>query len=311
MGGVIYPPALLFCVGRTEVGELSPRQGGPVEKRRFPPLSKPSVLEAAPRRLDLADPDEHLLTILQNLIVTVAAHKGGVGKTEIAKELAWLLAGVLIDLDWDRGGASRAWGYRYETRTNAPLLDAMESGRTPRPLTGGAFRADLVPSHPDWGNNQPPQDHVTTQLEKWSAEWRRPMVIDTHPGGGDDANPSASGAIAAAHVIVVPIVLETRPLEALEGMADELRAFPLLIIPNMVDAAPRKMVDWLQRISEAYNVPVGPSIGKYGWLSRRSLRMAVAARTPVPAKNRQFVNEITDVARAVLTYAQKAKNAHE
>jgi chromosome partitioning protein len=270
-------------------------------------LSNPFVSEAT-RRLGISDHDEQVIATLQNLIVAIAAHKGGVGKTEIAKELAWLLAGVLIDFDWDRGGASRAWGYRYETRTNAPLLDAMENSRTPRPLTGGAFRADLVPSHPDWGNNQPPQDHVTAQLEKWSAEWRRPLVVDTHPGGGDDANPSASGAIAAAHVVLVPTVLETRPLEALEGMADELRAFPLLIIPNMVDAAPRKMVDWLQRISETYNIPVGPSIGKYGWLSRRSLRMAVAARTPVPAKNRPFVDEITDVARAVITYTRKANH---
>jgi chromosome partitioning protein len=267
-------------------------------------------IEDAMRHLGI-DPTPRLVATVQQLIVTVAAHKGGVGKTELAKEIAWLLAAILIDFDWDRGNVSRAWGYRHEARTNAPLLDAMETGRTPKPLTGGPYRADLVPSHPDWGNNQPKDEYVTTQLEKWSAEWRRPIVIDTHPGGGDDANPSASGALAAANVVVVPIVLETRPLEALEGMADELRAFPLLIVPNMVDAAPRKLVDWLQRISEDYNIPVGPSIGKYGWLSRRTLRMAVAARTPVPAKNRQFVNEITAVARAIVSYASKAGEAAE
>ncbi len=267
--------------------------------------NSPQVGDAL-RRLGL-EPTPQLVATLQDLIVTVAAHKGGVGKTEIAKEVAWLLNAVLIDLDWDRGGASRAWGYRYETRTNAPLLDAMDTGRTPRPLTGGPFRADLVPSHPDWGNNQPQDEFVASQLEKWSAEWRRPLVVDTHPGGGENANPSASGAIAAAHVVVVPIVLETRPLEALEGMADELRAFTLLIIPNMVDAAPRKMVDWLQRISSTYSLTVGPPISKYGWLSRRTLRMAVAARTPVPAKNRPFVDEVTAVARAIISYAINAR----
>jgi len=267
--------------------------------------SDPNV-ELALARLGL-DPAPHLVATLQDLIVTLAAHKGGVGKTEFAKELGWLFAGVLTDLDWDRGGASRAWGYRHETRTNAPLLDAMEAGRTPRPLTGGPFRADLVPSHPDWGNNQPNDEYVTAQLEKWSAEWRRPLVIDTHPGGGEDANPSAAGAIAAAHVVVVPVPLETRPLEALEGMADELRAFPLLIIPNMVDAAPKKMVEWLTRISKTYGVPVGPPVSKYAWLSRRTLRMAVAARTPVPAKNRAFVDEITAVARAIVQYASNAR----
>ena len=267
--------------------------------------STPDV-DLALLRLGL-EPTPRLVATLQELIVTVAAHKGGVGKSEHSKEYAWLFNGVLVDFDWDRGNVSRAWGYRYETRTNAPLLDAMETGRTPRPLTGGPFRADLVPSHPDWGNNQPDHEYVTAQLEKWSAEWRRPLVIDTHPGGGENANPSASGAVAAANVVVVPILLETRALEALEGMADELRAFPLLIIPNMIDAAPKRMVDWLTRISKTYSIPVGPPVSKYGWLSRRAIRMAVAARTPVPAKNRPFVDEITAVARAIVNYASQAR----
>ena len=34
-------------------------------------------------------------------IVTVAAAKGGVGKTTLAYELAAGLGGVLVDLDWD------------------------------------------------------------------------------------------------------------------------------------------------------------------------------------------------------------------
>ncbi|MEX3771472.1 ParA family protein, partial [Mycolicibacterium fortuitum] len=159
----------------------------------------------------LATTPEHVLRrILANLLVAIAAWKGGVGKTEIAKEIAWILAAVLVDLDWDRGNASRAWGYRHETRTNAPLLDAFETGRTPRPLKGGEFRADLVPSHPDWMANQPEDEVVTRHLEQWSTEWRRTIVTDTHPGGGD----STYGAVAAAHVIVAPVVLEQRPLEA-------------------------------------------------------------------------------------------------
>jgi chromosome partitioning protein len=248
------------------------------------------------------DPTTELLAVLRRLIVSVAAWKGGVGKTELSKELAWLLDAVLVDFDWDRGGVTRAWGYRHETRTNAPLLDAIETGRTPRPLTGGDYRANLVPSHPDWGDNQPESEHLTAHLERWSSHWRRPLVIDTHPGGG----PATYGAIAAAHVIVVPVVLETRAMEALEGMADELRAYPLIVIPNMISAAPRPMIDWLQRISDTYKIPVGPPIGNYNWLRQRRFRMAVAARTPVPAKNRQFVAEITAVARAVVTYAVEA-----
>ena len=44
-------------------------------------------------------------------IVTVAAAKGGVGKTTLAYELAAALGGVLVDLDWDAGGATRMWGF--------------------------------------------------------------------------------------------------------------------------------------------------------------------------------------------------------
>lgn len=249
------------------------------------------------------EPSAQSAALIRRLTVSVAAWKGGVGKTELAKEIAWLLNAVLIDFDWDRGGVSRAWGYRHETRTNAPLLDAIETGRTPRPLTGGAYRADLVPSHPDWGDNQPEPEHLTEHIERWARQWQRAVVIDTHPGGGH----ATYAAIAASHVVVVPVVLETRALEALEGMVDELRTYPLLIIPNMINSAPRPMVEWLERISETYKVPVGPPIGNYNWLRQRRYRMAVAARTPIPAKNRQFVSEITAVGHAVVAYASRAE----
>lgn len=87
------------------------------------------------------------------------------GKTELAKELAFLLGGVLVDLDWDEGGATRAWGYRHETRTTAPLLDALEAGRVPRPLSGGecaqtSFRR--IPTSPS----------TSHRLTRWPRHWR-------------------------------------------------------------------------------------------------------------------------------------------
>ena len=256
-------------------------------------------------RLGVADPDPTLADVLTRTIVTVAAWKGGVGKTEIAKELAWLMAGVLVDLDWDRGGASRAWGYRHETRSNAPLLDAFDTGKTPRPLVGGAYRSDLVPSNPALVDNQPAPDKLASQIDQWSQHWRRPIVIDTHPGGGD----ATYGALAAAKVVVVPIVLETKPLEALAGMLDELRTYNILIVPNMISASPPgKMVDRLQRITDEYHtVSIGPKISRHTWLSQRQYHMAVAARTPVPARSRRFVEEIIEVGRAVIDTSVRAE----
>jgi cellulose biosynthesis protein BcsQ len=55
-------------------------------------------------------------------IVVCHSRKGGVGKSTIAYELAWLLAAPLIDLDWEEGGVSRTWGYRWEERTRVRIL---------------------------------------------------------------------------------------------------------------------------------------------------------------------------------------------
>src|SRR3954452_22484489 len=85
-------------------------------------------------------------------VITVGAYKGGVGKTRIALELAYLLGAPLIDFDYDAGGASGMWGYQHERYVRAPLLDAFMGDRTPRPLSGGGRKADLVPSHPNIGS---------------------------------------------------------------------------------------------------------------------------------------------------------------
>jgi chromosome partitioning protein len=237
--------------------------------------------------------------VMQRLIVTVAAWKGGVGKTELSKELAWLLDAVLVDFDWDAGNATRAWGWRHETRQNAPLIDAILSGRTPRPLNGGAARADLVPCHPDWVHNQPASDVIAGQIERWSAEWRRPIVIDTHPGGGE----AAYAAIGVGNVILAPVLLETRPLEALEGMVEELNGYPIMIVPSMVSAAPATMTQRLKQISETHQVPVTSPINFYRWLGQRRVRTAVSARTPLAARTQPYVDEVKKVAAQAITFA--------
>ncbi len=255
---------------------------------------------------------DYVLDLFDRLIITIAAWKGGVGKTELAKELAWLLDGVLVDLDWDAGGATRAWGYRHETRTNAPLLDALERGRCPRPLSGRGMRADLIPSHPDFAVNQPSGPDMAAALEKWSAELKRPLIIDTHPGGV----PSTVGAASAAHVVVVPVNLETRALAATEQMANELQGgYPLLLVPNRVEAAPEAEVSRLEKISTTYSIEVGPPVRNHPFLKRRKLSGAVCApgkSGQVPASSAKFVAEVNDVARTVLTHAvQNAIAQHQ
>lgn len=257
-------------------------------------------------RVGIAKPSKEIRRLVPKLIVTVAAWKGGVGKTELVKELGWLFNGVVVDLDWDNGGISPNWGYRHQARSTAPLLDALEADRIPRPLTGHGLKADLVPSHPDFVAAQPDEETMANALESWSRAWKRPIVIDTHPGGV----PSTLGAVAAANVVVVPVNLEVRALAALEGMAEDLQGgYPLLLIPTRIQSTPAKLVRDLTRISTTYDIPVGPIVSYHRFLPRRSRTSAVSApgkAGAVPALHNQFVEEMREVAKAVLERAAEA-----
>jgi chromosome partitioning protein len=245
---------------------------------------------------------------LRGKIIVVAGFKGGIGKTLLALEMAYLFGAVLLDLEWDAGSASVALGYREEQRTRAPLLDAIARGRMPRPLVGGPTRPDLVPGHSDFEINQPTAKRMADLIEEWATAWGTergcPVVIDTHPGG----SPSTLGAIAAAHVVVAPAVLAEREMEALDDMLDKLPGAPLLLVPNKVGISPPDYyVRWLERIAEKASVPIGPEIGRYPWLEQRKLRMALtAADRPVPAKHRVLVEELHEVGGAVARYALAA-----
>lgn len=235
-------------------------------------------------------------------IVTVAAAKGGVGKTTIAYELAYVLGAPLVDLDWDRGGVTgSAWGYRVRDRMRAPILDALEKGRTPR-LLRGKRRPDLVPSHPDLEANQPPPGDVADALEKWAADWARPfVVVDTHPGAGE----VTFGAMSASDVIVVPTVLRTKELDGLEGMIEEFPGYPLLLIPNKVPRVPpARELARVRRMRIEADVQVGPVVADHGsWLRTRRARVALTSYAPPePARIARVATDLRAVAEAVRTF---------
>jgi chromosome partitioning protein len=156
-------------------------------------------------------------------IVSVHSRKGGVGKTTIAYELAWLLGGVLVDLEWDDGGATRAWGYNHEDRVGAPMVEALERGRTQRPIVGHRKPA-LVPGHPTLGQLDIAAEDVFKVLRSWANDWDTEwVVVDTHPG----SNPWSDGANAVANLVLAPVPLKTKELEAIAGMVKEMADYPL------------------------------------------------------------------------------------
>lgn len=213
-------------------------------------------------------------------IVVCHARKGGVGKTTLAYELAYLLDAPLIDMEWDDGSASRLWGYRHEDRSTSPLLTAIEKGTTPR-LLKGHRKPDLLPGHPDFQSAQPSDYDMADLVSKWAGEWgRKFVVIDSHPGAG----PAAHGAMSVADVVIAPVPLRTNDLNATEGMVREMSDYPLVLVPNMVPRVPPAAeIARLRRMIEGTPVQVARPIPEARAVSTRKKRVAMTSDDP-PAK---------------------------
>lgn len=231
-------------------------------------------------------------------IVTVAAAKGGVGKTTLSVELAAVLGAVGVDLDWDGGGLTRMWGYEPSAHRSARLLDGLETGRAPRPLRA-TRRPALVPSHPDLATSDIGCELVSDCLEAWATEWGAAfpyVIVDTHPG----ANPLTDGAMVAAHLVVVPVVLGARELDALTSMLDDYAAYNILLVPTMVPpVTPARWVDRLGGLAERHRVPVAPPISRYPQISRRIRRSALTLEENPGAWVARAAGEYRKVADAV------------
>ena len=214
-------------------------------------------------------------------IVTVAAAKGGVGKTTLAYELAGALGGALVDLDWDAGGATRMWGFDPLKAARAPLLDALERGPEGRPprLKRRPNQPLLLPAHPDLSASRIDAELVADCLSAWAAAWQEPyVVVDTHPG----ANPLTDGAMQVADLVVVPVVLGAREMDALEAILADYAGYRLLLVPTMVPAVPpRRFVERLAGLADEGRLAVAPPVSEHRWIRRR-LRRAALVNQPNP-----------------------------
>jgi chromosome partitioning protein len=235
---------------------------------------------------------------MQTRIVTVAAAKGGVGKTTLAYELAAALDGVLVDLDWDAGGATRMWGFDPLSAARAPLLDGLERGPDAKPprLKRRANQPVLLPAHPDLSASRIDSDLVADCLSAWADGWGAPyVVVDTHPG----ANSLTDGAMQVADLVVIPVVLGAREMDALEAILTDFADYPLLLVPTMIPPVPpRRFVERLAALA-GDRVTVAPPISDHRWLRRR-LRRAALVRQPNPGvRVRAAAAEFTAVAERV------------
>jgi len=218
-------------------------------------------------------------------IAVCHSRKGGVGKSFLAYELAYLLDAVLVDLEHDGGGVTSKWGYRPQDH-RARLLDALQPGAAaPRPLRGFK-KPKLIPGHPDLYDHQPDADTMADALIKWAQQWDTDwIVVDTHPG----ASPAAHGAIAVANIVLTPTALRTAELDATDELVNEMADYPLVLVPNFVPPTPpAPEIQRLRRIIEGTPVQVAPPIPTAAHVGTRKKRMAITAETP-PAKSLQKV----------------------
>jgi chromosome partitioning protein len=231
-------------------------------------------------------------------IVTVAAAKGGVGKTTLAYELAAATGGVLVDLDWDAGGATRMWGFDPLSAARAPLLDGFERGpdaAVPR-LKRRPNQPQLLPTHPDLAASRIDADLVGDCLVSWAAGWGMPyVVVDTHPG----ANALTDGAMQVADLVVIPVVLAAREMDALEAILADFRDYPLLLVPTMIPPVPPKR--FVERLASLVGdrVRVAPPISEHRWLRRRLRRAALVSQPNPGVRVRAAAAEFRAVADLV------------
>ncbi|MFR9675739.1 ParA family protein [Streptomyces sp. TR02-1] len=233
-------------------------------------------------------------------IVATAGFKGGIGKSRTAKELSALFQAVLTDLEWDWGGVTRGWGYFEENRVKSPLIEAFRTGKTPRPLSGGGRKPDLIPGHTDFERNQPRAEVVAEHLNRWSHDLKRRLVVDTHPGGSE----STYGAMAAARVTVVPAVLGRDEMRALEGLLQNVADYPLLVIPYKIGRSPAAWaLDELVKFKGKYGITIGPPVSNYTWIPDRKNRVPICASAE-SKRTSPFIEEMRAVAEAVDSYGR-------
>ena len=226
-------------------------------------------------------------------VICVASHKGGVGKSTLAWNLAGPLGAILVDLDWDRGGVSYDWSPHPPRGT--PLSDAFDAGRAaldagrevrpPRVRHRAGF-PDIVRSDPEVATLAIEEDEVADLLSAWCQAWGRPVIVDNHPGGGS--------ALLSLPVDGVP-------------MADELAGVPILVVPYMVPRPePLRLMRRLAEVTGAAQVPTAPLVHRYGWIERRLTRHRPLTMERSPGRAVQAaVDEYTAVAEEVTRWLSR------
>ena len=238
--------------------------------------------------------------VMRGAVITVAGHKGGVGKTTIAYELAAALDGVMVDLDFHGGGATNLWGFDSRSARRAPLLDALVEAACHGPSSGRTGHRWCPPIRtsalPSWTPTRSP-----TRSSVGDRRAPRPIIVDTHPG----AHFTTDGALQAADLVVVPVPPSRRAIAAVREMLYEHSGFRIVLVPNMVSRSPREW--WLQALegfAEDPLVHLAPAITLHPWLNDRLLTTPVVAQTRPGRRTEHAASQFRAVASHIAQLCQ-------
>lgn len=242
-------------------------------------------------------------------IVTVASDKGGCGKTTIAYEMASVLGAVLVDLDWNQGGATGKWGHDPDTKPRSQLfyglvacesVSIIKTPPSPPRMLRGTNRPGIIPMDRRIGaiTDLDPVK-FREMLLAWTEKWQRPIVLDTHPGLGC----TTKAAISAADLVITPLIYSATDLEALKDFLQGLKGFPIVVVPNRDTHVNRnwKLVRIVADELRSRGTKIAPPISNHQWLTMRTGRSAITLVLNPPMKMAQIAEEFKAVGDFVLT----------
>lgn len=172
------------------------------------------------------------------MIVTVANHKGGVGKTALAAHLVFRAAesGRVLAVDLDaQGNLSSTLAPRAEM-LGRPSAEALFSGeRRPEPTPSGLANIDLLPAASALNQTDRANLSAGLQARRFLGELGERydvVVIDCAPALGL----RLTAALAASTRLVVPLVPEAYAVDGVASLLGEATAIQEHLNPRLAPA---------------------------------------------------------------------------